>query len=82
MEDYLRARKMAGTESLASMAADYLKHFGSVTRRATVPDVVAQLLQSRKQDGSGTRHLAQLRSVLNRFAASHSGQNRCRAKDA
>lgn len=74
MEDYLRARKMAGTESLASMAADYLKHFGNVTRRATVPEVVAQLLQSRKQDGSGTRHLAQLRSVLNRFAAAHPGQ--------
>jgi integrase len=71
MEDYLRARKMAGTESLASMAADYHKHFGNVTRRAAVPEVVTQLLLSRKQDGSGTRHLAQLRSVLNRFAAAH-----------
>jgi len=64
MEDYLRARKMAGTESLASMAAEYSKHFGNVTRRATVPEVVAQILASRKQDGSGKRHLAQLRSVL------------------
>ena len=74
MEDYLRARKMAGTESLAAMAAEYSKHFGNVTRRATVPEVVAQLLQSRKQDGSGKRHLAQLRSVLNRFATAHPGQ--------
>jgi hypothetical protein len=75
MEDYLRARKMAGTESLAAMASEYLKHFGNVTRRATeVPEIVAQILESRKQDGSGKRHLAQLRSVLNRFATSHPGQ--------
>lgn len=53
MEDYLRARKIAETESLASMAAEYSKHFGNVTRRATVPEVVAQILASRKQDGSG-----------------------------
>jgi len=46
MEDYLRARKMAGTESLASMAAEYSKHFGNVTRRATIPEVVAQILAS------------------------------------
>jgi hypothetical protein len=32
MEDYLRARKLAGTESLAAMATQYAKHFGSATR--------------------------------------------------
>ena len=74
LEDYLRARKMAGSESLAAMAAEYSKHFGNMTRRATVPEVVTQLLESRKQDGVGTRHLSQLRSVLNRFAAAHPGQ--------
>ena len=74
LEDYLRARQLAGAESLAAMAAEYSKHFGSITRRATVPEVVAQLLESRKQDGVGTRHLAQLRSVLNRFAAADPGQ--------
>jgi integrase len=74
LEDYLRARQLAGSESLAAMASEYTKHFGNVTRRATVPEVVAQLLESRKQDGVGKRHLAQLRSVLNRFAEAHTGQ--------
>jgi hypothetical protein len=32
MEDYLRARELAGTESLAAMATQYAKHFGSATR--------------------------------------------------
>jgi integrase len=73
MEDYLRARELAGTESLAAMATQYAKHFGSVVRRATVPEVVEQLVASRKQDGSGRRHLVQLGSVLRRFAAACPG---------
>ena len=73
MEDYLRARELAGTESLAAMATQYAKHFGSVVRRATVPEVVKQLVASRKQDGSGRRHLVQLGSVLRRFAAACPG---------
>jgi hypothetical protein len=73
MEDYLRARELAGTESLAAMATQYAKHFGSVVRRATVPGVVEQLVASRKQDGSGRRHLVQLGSVLRRFAAACPG---------
>ena len=73
VEDYVRSRKIAGTESLASMATDYSQHFGKVTRRATVPEVVAHLLESKKQDGASGRHLAQLKSVLNRFAAAHPG---------
>jgi integrase len=73
MEDYLRARELAGTESLAAMATQYAKHFGSVVRRATVPEVVKQLVASREQDGSGRRHLVQLGSVLRRFAAACPG---------
>ncbi|MEN9285452.1 MAG: hypothetical protein RLZZ179_2945 [Verrucomicrobiota bacterium] len=73
MEDYLRARELAGTESLAAMATQYAKHFGSVVRQATVPEVVEQLIASRKQDGSGRRHLVQLGSVLRRFASACPG---------
>ncbi len=73
MEDYLRARELAGTESLAAMATQYAKHFGSVVRRTTVPEVVKQLVASREQDGSGRRHLVQLGSVLRRFAAACPG---------
>jgi integrase len=74
LEDYLHARQLAGAESLAAMATEYSKHFGNITRRATVPEVVTQMLEARKQDGVGTRHLSQLRSVLNRFATAYPGQ--------
>ena len=73
IEDYLRARSIAGTESLAGMAADYSKYFKKVTRKATVPEVVKHLLESKEQDGTGNRHQSQLRSVLNRFAAAFPG---------
>jgi len=73
VEDYLRARAIAGTESLAAMAADYSKYFRKVVRKATVPEVVEHLVRSKKEDGTGARHLSQLRSVLNRFAAAHPG---------
>ena len=71
VEDYVRSRSIAGSESLAAMATDYSRHFGNVTRRASVPEVVAHLLKSKAQDGASVRHLAQLRSVLNRFASAH-----------
>ena len=57
VEDYVRSRKIAGTESLASMATDYSQHFGKIARRATVPEVVAHLMESKKQDGASGRQL-------------------------
>ncbi len=74
IEDYVRARRIAKGESLAAMAAEFTRHFGNVTREASVPEVVEHLLKSKKQDGVSERHLAQLRSVLRRFAAAHPGQ--------
>ncbi len=73
VEDYLRARAIAGTESLAAMASDYSKYLRKVVRKATVPEVVAHLLRSKEQDGTGARHRQQLRSVLHRFAARFPG---------
>ena len=73
IEDYLRARSIAGTESLAGMAADYSKYFKKVTRKATVPEVVGLLLEAKRQDGLGDRHLRQLKSVLTRFSAAFPG---------
>jgi hypothetical protein len=46
LEDYLHARQLAGAESLAAMATEYSKHFGNITRRATVPEVVTQILEA------------------------------------
>jgi integrase len=69
VEDYVRARTLAGTESLSVMATEYGKMFGYIVHRATVPEVVAELLKIREQDGASTKYLGQLRTTLNRFAA-------------
>jgi integrase len=73
IEDYLRARAIAGTESLASMAADHARYFKKIVRKVSVPEVVTHLLESKEQDGTGKRHLNQLRWMLNRFAAAFPG---------
>ena len=73
VEDYVRARTLAGSESLSVMATEYGKIFGNIVRRATVPEVVAELLKIREQDGASTKYLGQLRTTLNRFAAKFPG---------
>lgn len=73
VEDYVRARSLAGSESLSVMATEYGKMFGKIVRRATVPEVVAELLKIREQDGASTAYLGQLRTTLNRFATKFPG---------
>jgi integrase len=73
VEDYVRARTLAGSESLSVMATEYGKMFGKIVRRATVPEVVAELLKIREQDGASTKYLGQLRTTLNRLAAKFPG---------
>ena len=68
MDDYVRARTVAGSESLTVMATEYGKMFGNIVRRATVPEVMAELLRIREPDGASTKYLGQLRTSLNRFA--------------
>jgi integrase len=68
VEDYARARNVAGDESLSVMAAEYNKMFGNIVRRATVPEAVAELIKVREQDGASIKYLGQLRTTLNRFA--------------
>ena len=43
--DYVRARTLAGSESLSFMATEYGKMFGNVIRCATVAELVAELLK-------------------------------------
>ena len=74
VEDYLRARDLAGTESLASMAAEYGQHFKKVVRRVPIPDIVAEMLLHREQDGASKVYLGQLKTTLNRFAAKFPGE--------
>ena len=73
VEDYVRARTLAGSESLSVMAMEYSKMFGKIVRRATVPEVVAELLRIKEQDGASVAYLGQLRTTLNRFATKFSG---------
>ena len=73
VEDYVRARTLAGSESLSVMAMEYSKMFGKIVRRATVPEVVAELLKIREQDGASVAYLGQLRTTLNRFATKFPG---------
>jgi hypothetical protein len=44
VEDCIRARDLAGTVSLASMASEYGQHFKKVVRKITIPNVVAEML--------------------------------------
>ena len=73
VEDYVRARTLAGSESLSVMAMEYSKMFGKIVRRATVPEVVTELLKIKEQDGASVAYLGQLRTTLNRFATKFSG---------
>jgi integrase len=73
VEDYVRARALAGSESLSVMAMEYSKMFGKIVRRATVPEVVAELLKIKEQDGASVAYLGQLRTTLNRFATRFPG---------
>jgi hypothetical protein len=59
VEDYVQARKLAESESLTSMANDYRRVFKPLTRRATVPELVAELLVARKQDGASKAYVSQ-----------------------
>ncbi len=68
VEDYVQARKLAESESLTSMATDYRKFFKPLTRRVTVPELVAELIVAREQDGASKTYVSQLKTILNRFA--------------
>ena len=73
VEDYVRARTLAGSESLSVMAMEYSKMFGKIVRRATVPEAVTELLRIKEQDGVSVAYLGQLRTTLNRFATKFPG---------
>ena len=74
VEDYVQARKVAESESLISMANDYRRVFKPLTRRATVPELVKELLAARKQDGASKAYVANLKTVLTRFGAAFPGE--------
>jgi integrase len=74
VEDYVQARKLAESESLTSMANDYRRVFKPLTRRATVPELVAELLAAKKQDGASKAYVANLKTVLTRFGVAFPGE--------
>jgi integrase len=74
VEDYIQARKLAESESLTSMATDYRKFFKPLTRRVLVPELVAELIAAREQDGASKTYVSQLKTIINRFAAAFPGE--------
>jgi hypothetical protein len=65
---------MAESESLTSMANDYRRVFKPLTRCATVPELVAELLAAKKQDGASKAYVANLKTVLTRFGTAFRGE--------
>lgn len=74
VEDYVKARQLAENDSLTSMASDYRRIFKPLTRRITVPELVEELLASRKQDNHSKSYVANLKSVLTRFGKAFPGE--------
>jgi integrase len=73
VEDYMRARELAGTESLAAMAEEYGRHFKKVIRHASTSAVVNEMLRQREQDGASQAYLRLLKTTLTRFATKFPG---------
>jgi hypothetical protein len=73
VEDYMRAREKAGTESLGAMAEEYGRLFKKVVRRSSTSEVVDEMLKQREQDGASKVYLRLLKTTLTRFAAQFPG---------
>jgi len=52
---------------------DYRRVFKPLIRRVSVPELVDELLAARKQDGASRTYIAQLKTVLTRFAEAFPG---------
>lgn len=74
VEDYVQARRLAESESLTAMATDYRTFFKPLTRRATVRQLIDELLAAREQDGASKTYVSQLKTILNRFAEAFPGE--------
>src|SRR5215510_8634793 len=68
VEEYVAARAHLDGESLLSAAKAYARRKGSHHDKR-VREIVAELLQDKKQNGASTIHVKSLRVHLNRFAA-------------
>jgi integrase len=68
VEEYVAAREHLGGESLLGAAKAYARRRGSHHDKR-VGEIVAELLQDKKQNGASARHIKSLRCDLNRFAA-------------
>jgi integrase len=73
IEDYVQARKLADGEPLTTLVGDYRRHFKPLIRRATLREVVDELIAARQQDGASRAYVSQLKTVLTRFADAFPG---------
>ncbi|MBI1178481.1 tyrosine-type recombinase/integrase [bacterium] len=66
---FVEATKHLEGASLVEAAKFYHKHHRQVIRKKTVAEVVAEVLAARESEGCSPRHVAGLRTHLERFAA-------------
>jgi hypothetical protein len=77
VEDYLRARALAGTESLAAMAEEYGRVFKKVVRHSSSAEVLNEMLKQREEDGASKAYLRLLKTTLTRFTEKFPRGTRC-----
>src|SRR6266513_518846 len=67
IEEYLKARRHAGTGLIAA-AKDHGRRHAIATVRKSIAETVKKILAAKEQDGMSVRYLQSLRSHLSRFA--------------
>jgi integrase len=68
-EEYAECKRLLGSRSLLAAVTEHVERTRGVQTEVTVPAAAEEFLKAKKQDGSSTRYLAQLRSDIGRFAA-------------
>lgn len=72
LSDYLDCREKLAGAPLTKAVDWYAQHHPQQDRNQTVPEVIEELLFSKAKDGASKRHLQDLDSRLNQFAAAFS----------
>ena len=73
VEEYASARKLLGDMPLLAAVQGFLKQNQGIEIGVTVPQVYAELLVAKKQDGVSGSYLGQLKAILKLFADSFPG---------
>jgi len=73
VEEYARCRERLGKIPLLSVVEDYLSRTGSLREGVTVPEVAAELIEAKRQDGVSDDYLTQLSNTFGLFEKAFPG---------